>query len=194
MTNTLFDLYFSGKTTGTDEFSQIRLKVGKIFSVDEKTLDLLFSGKPIRIKAGVDQETAIKYRVALREAGALLDIKPHQTTTSATNLANADTLTEQFTLLPPKTGDLSDCARSVTPFTLPDISDIALAPEGTNIDESKPAPPHLIDTSGLTLGAPNTGSLEDCWPDVEPKPIPDISHIKLADQEPTKPIRDESDY
>lgn len=194
MTNTLYDLYFSGKITGADDLATVRLKVGKIFGADEKTLDLLFSGRSIRIKSGVDQETAIRYRVALREAGALLDIRPQQSATIEINSPPANQANEKFTLLPPKTGDLSDCATPITPFPLPDFSDIALAPFGVNIDESEPAPQKIIDTGDLTLGAANTGSLEDCRPIIEPKPIPDISHIELAYQELVKPIIDESEY
>ncbi|MCP4283502.1 MAG: hypothetical protein GY792_03480 [Gammaproteobacteria bacterium] len=183
MADSLFDLYFSGKISKGEELEQVRLKVSRIFSADNETLDRLFSGKPVRIKSGVDQDTAIRYRVALRDAGALLDIRP-QRTTSETALSPTETEPKTtLSALPPNTGDLTDCAVPVDPFPLPDISNIILAPAGVDIDESDLVPPQNFNTDGLTLAAPNTGSLEDCRPPVEAKPIPDINHIELIQDE-----------
>jgi len=183
MADSLFDLYFSGKISKGEELEQVRLKVSRIFSADNETLDRLFSGKPVRIKSGVDQDTAIRYRVALRDAGALLDIRP-QRTTSETALSPTETERKTtLSVLPPNTGDLTDCAVPVDPFPLPDISNIILAPAGVDIDESDLVPPQNFNTDGLTLAAPNTGSLEDCRPPVEAKPIPDINHIELIQDE-----------
>jgi len=183
MTNTLYDLYFSGKTIGQDEPELVRLKVGKIFGVDSQTLDRLFSGKPVRIKAAVDQETAIRYRVALRDAGALLDIKPLESGSVAVKPPTDTAGDALLTLLPPNTGDLTDCTTPVEPFPLPDITAITLAPTGVVIDESDPPTAHPIDTGTLTMAEPNTGSLEDCHPLAEPTPIPDIAHIGLVPDE-----------
>jgi len=196
MADSLFDLYFSGKISKGEELEQVRLKVSRIFSADNETLDRLFSGKPVRIKSGVDQDTAIRYRVALRDemsgwgeglaqhlTGALLDIRP-QRTTSETALSPTETERKTtLSVLPPNTGDLTDCAVPVDPFPLPDISNIILAPAGVDIDESDLVPPQNFNTDGLTLAAPNTGSLEDCRPPVEAKPIPDINHIELIQDE-----------
>lgn len=121
MTDTLYDLFFSGKTTGDKEPDQVRLEVGKIFSVDNETLDRLFSGKPIRIKSGVDQDTAIKYRVALREAGALLDIKPQKSDVNEASPTKDLRHSDVLTLLPANTGNLIDCAVPADPLPLPDI-------------------------------------------------------------------------
>lgn len=187
MADTLFDLYFSGKTSGAEDPEQVRLKVGKIFGADNETLDRLFSGKAVRIKSGVDQDTAIRYRVALRDAGALLDVRPHDSPPQKVNPATASKRSEELTLLPPNTGDLIDCYIPVTPTPLPDITDIALAPAGAVIDESELPPPKRIDTRGLTLAQPRTGSLEDCRPEVKAKPIPDISHIELVQGENANP-------
>jgi hypothetical protein len=184
MTNILYDLYFSGKIIGQNDPEQVRLKVGRIFGVDSQTLDRLFSGKPVRIKAAVDQETAIRYRVALRDAGALLDIKPRESDTVAITPSVDMEDGASLTLLPPNTGDLTDCTAPAEPFLLPDITDITLAPTGAVIDESDSPTARPIDTGELTMAEPNTGSLEDCYPVAEPKPIPDIAHIELVHDEP----------
>jgi len=192
MAEPLFDLYFSGKTTGEEAAEQVRLKVGKIFSANDETLNRLFSGKPIRIKSGVDQATAIRYRVALRDAGALLEIKPQKSTAAETSSTPATQPAEEFSLLPPNTGNLLDCAIPTTPLPLPDISDIALAPVGVVIDESDRPSAQAINTEGLTLAEPNSGSLEDCQSAVEARPIPDIAHIELEQDEPANPFGNNS--
>ena len=185
MADSLFDLYFSGKTLAGNTDEEVRLKVGKIFGADNETLNRLFSGNPVRIKAGVNQETAIKYRVALRAAGAMLEITPHKKSSVETNPRSDVRGAETFTLLPPNTGDLTDCAIPGDPLPLPDITDIVLAPTGVIIDESKQPPRRMINTDGMTLTAPNTGTLEDCRPAVKARPIPDISHIDLVRDDPT---------
>lgn len=193
MADTLFDLYFSGKTTGEEELEQVRLKIGKMFGADNETLNRLFSGKPVRIKSGVDQDTAIRYRVALRTAGALLDIRPQKTDKIDNDTSPGNQRDDALTLLPPNTGNLIDCAVPVTPLPLPDITSIALAPAGVVLDESDLPPARTIDTRGLTLAEPNTGSLEDCQPIVEARPIPDIGHIELAQDEPANSPSDNDD-
>ena len=193
MTDTLYDLFFSGKTTGDKEPDQVRLEVGKIFSVDNETLDRLFSGKPIRIKSGVDQDTAIKYRVALREAGALLDIKPQKSDVNEASPTKDLRHSDVLTLLPANTGNLIDCAVPADPLPLPDISGIGLAPAGVVLDESDSPTAKIIDTGELTLSEPNTGSLEDCQPIVQARPIPDITHIELTPDQPVSRVADHSD-
>ena len=178
MATPLFDLYFSGKTIAGEDPALVRARVGKLFSADEATLERLFSGKPIRIKSGVDQERAIHYRVSLRDAGALLEIRPQQS--SGTTAASAPSGASEPRLLPPNTGTLADCAPRIEAAPIPDISGIDLSPPGSTIDTSEPAPPASIATADFTLGEPNSGTLEDCQPEVTPTPIPDISHLKIT--------------
>jgi len=70
-----FDIYFSGVVlTGSDPVL-VRQKVGQMCKANDALLDKLFSGKAVRLKSGVDQETAIKYRLSFRKMGASIDIK-----------------------------------------------------------------------------------------------------------------------
>ena len=62
----------------------------------------------------MDQDTAIRYRVALRDAGALLDIRPHKSDTAQVGSNSDNQAEETLTLLPPNTGNLIDCAIAVT--------------------------------------------------------------------------------
>ncbi len=180
----LYDIYFSGQIMDGQDPAETRIQVGKLFKADQKQLEKLFSGTPIRIRSGVDEDTATKYRVTLRKVGALVEIKP--SSIAADNLestGNTDTTpsntTEGLALLPPNTGTLLDCAPTITPQPLPDIDNLSLAPEGSIIDESPEQSPVEIDTDGLSLSPANSGTLEDCKKEVEPYPIPDITHLHL---------------
>jgi len=158
MTDALFDIFFSGQILQDQDIDQVKISVGKIFKADGAMLERLFSGTPVRVKSGVDQETAIKYRVTFRQAGAIIDIKPAKSAVDKpepiASDSRANTPAESdadMTLLPPKTGSLIDCAVEVAPTPIGDISFMSLAPEGSDIDETEPPPDLDIDTSSLKI-------------------------------------------
>lgn len=179
-----YDIIFSGQMLEGIDPEHARQQIGAIFKTNDNQLERLFSGKPVLIKSGVDDETATKYRVAFRQAGALIDIRPTPPSIDDTKATAAQTkqyqeATEELTLLPPNTGSLIDCARKVAPQPIPDIGYMTLASPGTIIDEAPDPEPADIDTGSLSLNPPNTGTLEDCKKEAEPYPIPDISHLDL---------------
>ncbi len=176
-----FNIVFSGQLMEGTSLEEARDKIRQLFNADDKQLSRIFSGAPVTIKTGVDDETATKYRLAFRKAGVLIDIKPSTTPTESHD-TNTATQTETLTLLPPNTGSLIDCAKPVTPQPIPDISNMSLASKGSILDESPTVAPVEIDISALTLTPPNTGTLEDCKKDIAPHQIPDISHLNLDDK------------
>ncbi len=187
MSNQTFDIIFSGQLIDGQDPDAARRMVGQIFKADDNQLDTLFSGNQIVIKSDVDDETATKYRVAFRKAGALIEIKPSRSNKESTEKpanegASSPNESGNLTLLPPNTGSLIDCAKNVDPQPIPDIDHISLASLGATLDESPDPIPAEIDTSDLSLNPPNSGTLEDCKKEVEPYPIPDISHLDVDDQ------------
>ncbi len=207
MPSQTYDIYFSGQIMDGKDPAETRQQVGKLFKVDQKKLERLFSGTPVRIKNGVDEETAAKYRVAFRKAGALVEIKASNLTAESIEANNNTDQagSSELTLLPPNSGSLIDCAPKITPQQLPDINHLSVAPAGSLIDcapeitpqplpdiehlsvaslgaildESSKPEPLEIDTEDLDLNPANTGTLEDCKKEVEPYPIPDIRHLDL---------------
>jgi len=201
----LYDIFFSGTIMEGQNEAEVKAKVGRIFKAEGARLERLFSGQPIRIKAGVDLDTAVKYRVTFRDAGALVDIKPSDTSTDngtqppqssgsqpPPQPAESHTGTDEISLLPPRTGSLEDFAEKVTPAPLPDISGLSMDQPGITLDETEPPPPVEINTEGLSDAI---GSLEDYQLPVEPAEIPDISSITmdqpgsiLDETEPPPPV------
>jgi hypothetical protein len=178
-----YDIYFSGQILDGNDPAETRIQVGRLFKADHNQLKKLFSGTPVKIRSGVDEETATKYRVTLRKVGALIEIKPSNVATDSkenidANEAHPDT-SEELTLLPPNTGSLIDCAPTIIPQPLPEIDHLSLASAGSIIDESPTPEPPQIDTNGLTISPAHSGTLEDYKKEVEPYPIPDITHLDL---------------
>jgi hypothetical protein len=207
-----YDVYFSGQIMKDRDPVEVRARIGKLFKLEGAKLDRLFSGQPVAIKRDLEMEQAVKYRVAFREAGALVDIRPAgQTPGAPTPTAAPAPRTEApqgLSLSAPNGYDLSDCAPSVTPGELPDISGLDLdkpgvtldtrpAPQpltidtddwdldrpGVTLDETEPAPAPRIDTSSLTLNPANQGSLEDCQEPVRPASLPNIDHLACVDSD-----------
>ncbi len=160
MADPRYDLFFSGQIMPGEEPASVRDRVGKLFGADTQTLDRLFSGKPIRIKSDIDQETAGKYRLAFRKAGALVEIRPIQEppASAPSDPRGGDT---NWELLPPRSGSLIDCAPHVEPQQIPDTTYMQLAPAGETLDDRPPHPPPNLDTSAFTLAPVRSGSLEE---------------------------------
>lgn len=203
-----FDIYFLGEMLPGADPAAVRNGVAQLFKMQGSAVDRLFSGKPLRVKKGVDADTASRYRAAFREAGALIQIVPTGSPTPAAKTPSA-AATAPASLMtgseaapadpmpPEEPSDAIDEAPSDLEQTLtlivvdetpaedavapPDGRDMTLAEPGVILDLTPPAPQAEYDTSRLEALPPNTGTLEDCREDKPPRPIPDISHLKLVD-------------
>ena len=158
-----YDIFFSGELIDGADEAEARSKIGALFKLPPDKVDSLFSGKPVAVKRDVDMDTAVKYRVAFRDAGALINIKPAGKAAAEKPASSAATPAEPqaendngMTLAPANTGSLEDCAPKVVPTPIPDISYMNLDDVGTPIDESEPPPPLEVDTSNLSL-TPESG-------------------------------------
>jgi len=187
-----FDVYFSGKLLPGRAEGVVREAVARLFKADAAQLDMLFSGKPVRIKRGVDAETAGRYRASLRAVGALVDVRPNNDDAPPPTRTNRPTedivpvtgveVSEDgpdYELMPPRTGSLADIAPPPPPPLRPDVSHLDLAQPGAPLDDTPPPPPAQIPTDHLSAGAPNAGSLEDCVVVKPAQHLPDISHMRI---------------
>ncbi|MEN8166484.1 MAG: hypothetical protein ABFR65_03285 [Pseudomonadota bacterium] len=207
-----YNVYFSGQIMKDRDPAEVRKRIGALFKLKEAGLEQLFSGQAVAIKQGVDMEQAVKYRLAFREAGALVDIRPVETgpaaSASAPDPRSDVTQHEGFTLSEPNNFDLSDCAPVVKPQEIPDISALDLnqpgvildersQPEpltidtdeleldrpGISLDETAPPAAAEINTDELTLNPANQGSLEEYQQTVAPAQLPNIDHLRFTEQD-----------
>ena len=173
-----FDMYFLGEMVPGADPAQVRTGVAALFKIQEDAADRLFTGKPLRVKQGLDVDTASRYRAAFREAGALVQIVPHGAPPPSAKPAAtpAEGRTAQAAV--------SETRGTETPPTegIAENEGFSLAEPGATIDHTPAPPPAEISTDGLEALPPNSGSLEDCKVEKAPRPIPDISHLKLVDE------------
>jgi hypothetical protein len=169
-----FDIYFLGETLPDSDQATVRTGVARLFKMQDSAVDRLFSGKPIRVKQAVDADAASRYRAAFRDVGALIQIVPAGSAPPAANAPGA-----AAAAAPAKTAARPPSVDAPTPSGASGVAD--LAEPGAILDHTPPPPPADIDTGSLEALPPNSGSLEDCRQDKPPRPIPDISHLRLVD-------------
>lgn len=70
MSDTRYNLVFSGQVVGGADPAAVKQNLAKLFKIDAARVEALFSGKPVVLKKDADQAAAMKFRAALRQAGA----------------------------------------------------------------------------------------------------------------------------
>jgi hypothetical protein len=151
MTDT-YRLVFRGEVLEGQHKAVVKERLGVVLKIDGERLDALFTGKAVTVRRSADADTAARFQVAFKRAGARLRVVPIDT--------------------PPAPDALAADAASVPGLNL--------APAGTLLHETSAAPaPAPVDTSRLTLAAPGS-DLSDPRPDVEPVVL-DLSHLTVAE-------------
>lgn len=69
-----FDLVFSGQVLPKQEVDQVKANMSALFKVSAAQIDALFSGKAVVLKRNLDLAAANRYRVAIKKAGARVDL------------------------------------------------------------------------------------------------------------------------
>lgn len=69
-----FDLVFSGQVLPKQEVDQVKANMAALFKVSAAQIDALFSGKAVVLKRNLDLAAANRYRVAIKKAGARVDL------------------------------------------------------------------------------------------------------------------------
>lgn len=184
-----FEVVFSGQTAPGMDSGQVRQGVQRLFNASEQVLERFFSGRRVVIKRDLDEATARKYEQALQRVGALAEVVPMQTVpvTAAAEPppAAAEPVSQQ---IPEETQAAASPADDFVPrdefmaaFAHVQAPDFGLAAVGADLLETRPqVDVPEIDTSALSL-APAGSDLEQL-PGADPLPMPDISHLSLAEE------------
>jgi hypothetical protein len=174
-----FDIVFRGQLVDGQDAATVREQVGRLFKASGDQLERLFSGRPTLVKKSVDLDTAARYRLAFRQAGALVEIRVSDAVAEA-NTPPRQAPPPVLSLLPPHSGSLEDYTPRIPPPPLPDIRHLSLAPPGTLLDSPPPKAAIAIDTRALNLVAGLSWTLEDCQPPPAPAALPDLGHLALS--------------
>ena len=65
------NVVFEGKTTPGKDIGSVKKRLMTLLKIDSRSIDRLFSGKPVVIRKNADTETAEKFRKVLEAAGAI---------------------------------------------------------------------------------------------------------------------------
>jgi hypothetical protein len=209
-----YNIYFGGQLLEGQDMASVRNKLARLFNADEQTLDKLFSGKAQLIKRECDKATALKFKQAIEQAGALPIIKevgtsppapaeapappkPAPTMTAAERIAalaeapdlgTYDTAADQADEAQP--GEARPGQAEPAPAVDSGAEAIHLAPQGTAVlrpQERKPAPTREVDTTGIAL---DESGEQLASPSPPPPAAPDTSHLSMGaagDTIPTLP-------
>ncbi|MFA5678920.1 MAG: hypothetical protein WC953_11040 [Pseudomonas sp.] len=172
-----FEVAFHGQVQPGVDAAQARTRIGQLFQVGDQQLDMLFSGRRIVIKQGLDEAAAEKYRQAIERAGALCEInqivaEPSTPPAVSESVAAPDSQ--------PATSRLVPRDEYMAAFVDVEAPNLPLAPLGADMQDSySDFAPLDIDLSSFTLAPP--GSDLEQLPSAPPPSAPDTSHLRLID-------------
>lgn len=76
MAEDLFNIVFKGELVRSFDKDTVKKNLGQLFKIDGAKVDALFSGRAVVLKRNLNFENANKYRVAIKKAGARVDVEP----------------------------------------------------------------------------------------------------------------------
>ena len=186
-----FEVVFHGQARPGVEVAQARARIGQLFQVDERQLDVLFSGRRIVIKQGLDAAAAEKYRQAIERAGALCEIHPAGTEQPVPETPPAPSTPVAEPVAPAaaperEPGPVSSAGPAprdeyMAAFVDVEAPDLPLAELGADMQDSyRDYAPLEIDLSAFTLA--EVGSDLEQLPREAPPAAPDTSHLRVLDE------------
>ena len=157
-----YRLVFRGEVLEGQQKADVKERLGATLKVDGARLDAMFTGKAVVIRKDADTDTAARFQIAFKRAGARLRVLPVVTESDEPGAASA--------------------AEAVRPPTEPAAGDassgLRLAPVGALMIEPRPEPPPpTVDLSHLTLAAAGERLSAPVAVDAV---APDVSHLTVA--------------
>jgi hypothetical protein len=70
-----FNVVFGGAVSGGRNVGEVKTNLATLFKADERKIDQLFEASQVVLKRNVDYERAMKFKTALKRAGAICDVE-----------------------------------------------------------------------------------------------------------------------
>lgn len=146
-----YRLVFRGEVLEGQHKAVVKQRLGVALKVDGARLEAMFTGKAVTIRKDADTDTAARFQIAFKRAGARLRVLP--------------VALEEAPAVEPKSSPPSE-------------GGYRLAPAGALMAEQRPAaPPTVVATDHLSLAAPGTALSA---PRSYTATVPDVSHLTVA--------------
>ncbi len=168
-----FEIVFQGQVRQGISIEQARTRLGQLFQAGDKQLDVLFSGRRVVIKQGLDAASAERYREAIERAGALCLVEPMGEPEPVAGGAAMVTRPASAAF----GSDVRPRDAYMAAFADVEAPDLEIAPLGTDLqDEYADFVPLPLDLSALSL-APAGADLEQLRPE-RPTRTPSTEHLQ----------------
>ena len=161
-----YTIYFRGETLNNLAPALAKQNLAQLFKLPPEKIEPLFSGQTVALKKNIDQATADKFQMALKNAGLKVYL---QAVATNNNTSNPQTTTQENN--PVSHNTLKHAAGTTTELQL-----LAVGSDVLTASERHTTASVNINTSHLAL-AP-VGSLPTS--EKPTVPAPDVSHITLA--------------
>ncbi|MEJ6656517.1 MAG: hypothetical protein QNL70_10970 [Pseudomonas sp.] len=180
----VFEVVFHGQVRADVAPEQARARIGQLFQVADRQLDMLFSGRRIVIKKGLDEAAAEKYRQAIERAGALCEVQPMADKPSQHTAEPAPTSAPAAPVTPsvPRSAAPAPRDEFMAAFSEVEAPDLPIAPLGADMQEAyADHRPLDINLSAYSLAPPGSDLAQLKTSDV---PVtPNIAHLRMLDEE-----------
>lgn len=203
MTDKRYNIVFEGELVAGADPGAVRQNLARLFRMDEAKVETLFSGKRVVLKKDADQATAMKFRAALKQAGAqcrmLVVGEPEPPATPSAPAPAPAGAQEKAASAPPAPAESSPApsadqgAPAAADGDLETVGTIrtggtgfsgpfVVAPSGTDLADKKSEEEAAApDISHLSMAPPGE-ELEEL-PRYREAVNPDISHLSMVDED-----------
>lgn len=158
MSKESYDLVFKGQLVKSVGKSTAVRNLANLFKIEISKAEALFGGKATILKRNLDFDTASKYRVAIKKAGALVELLPCE----AAAIPTAAETSSELGLM-----DLEDyTSKRLNPGQVRQVAvpDLGLLPVGSNLlsdSEKAKVAAVEVDTSSISLRGSEGNLLDD---------------------------------
>lgn len=182
----LYEIAFAGQVVPGAPLEQVQANLARLFQADAQRIALLFSGRRIVIKSGLDAAGAEKYRATMERAGAVAIVQALQTEEVAMAPPPAPAAASPAPAAEAASAKSGATARVIprdeymAAFSDVEAPDFGIAPVGADLQDAKPeAEAPAVDLSQFSLAPVGSDMGQAKAP--TPAPAPDTSHIKLQE-------------
>ena len=178
-----YEIAFSGELAPGATLEQVEANLARLFQADAQRIALLFSGRRIVIKQGLDHESVEKYRQAMARAGAIAEVRPMPVEVEEIELAPPPAEAPAPVRQPgarPAPLEVTPRDEYMAAFVDVEAPDFGLAPTGADLQDSRPAiQAPALDLSQFSLAPVGSDMSERRR--ASDAPVPDTSHLKLVE-------------
>jgi hypothetical protein len=153
-----YRLVFRGEVLEGQHKAVVKQRLGATLKLEGERLDAIFTGKAVTIRKDADTDTAARFQIAFKRAGARLRVLPvvvdawePELSGAAATSGSPPAQAGAFQLAP--VGARLAEPRAAAPAPSVDIAHLSLASPGAVLGEPRPATAPMPDVSHLTVAA-----------------------------------------